>query len=155
MRIIISLPSPILTHLAVRIHVFLKCLETLRECCVSTKPCFILLFSVLSLRLRRYLVSILKLAIGVLTSGSFRELLNHKEILGKRKKEGKKTKSDPPPNLILLSKQRKLLHSLLQKAHRHLDWNLYTKTIREFPTSYDRSLGFNNFTTFWDHFSIR
>lgn len=93
------MPSPILTHLAVRIHVFLKCLEVLRECCVSTEPCFILLFSVLSLRLRRYLVSILKLAIGVFTSESFRELLNHKEILGKRKKEGKTPKSDPPqPN---------------------------------------------------------
>lgn len=105
MRIIISLLSPILTQLAMKINVFLKYLEILREYWVSTKPSFILLFSVLSLRLRRYLASILKLAIWGLNSESFTELLNHTEILGKRKKEGKKLKALPPKPSFYLNRK--------------------------------------------------
>lgn len=94
------MPSPILAHLAVRIHVFLKYQETLRELCeYKAWFCFIMQCIQCILRLQRYFVSILKLAIGGPTSESFRELLNHTEILGKRKTEGKELKVPAPkPN---------------------------------------------------------
>lgn len=151
MRIMILLLSPILAHLAVIVHVFLKYLETLIECCVSLQCLALVYYSVYSLWGSGdiYLVSILKLVIGGLTCEFQRTIKSHRDFK-------KKEKKCHPPNLILLSKQIKLLHSLLllQKDHRHLDWNLYTKTIRELPTSYDRYLGFKNFTMFWDCFSI-
>lgn len=120
---------------ALRIHLLLKCSETPRVCCVTTKPCFILLFSAFYLRLRRHLVSILEFAIRGIITESFRELLNHTELLGKRgKKNEEKSQTKQPtkpkkqttpkpqgPNLNLLSKQRKFVYSFfLQKAHRHL-----------------------------------
>lgn len=129
-----------------RIHLFLKCLEALRDCYVSAKPCFILLFSAYYLRLRRHLVSILELAIGGIITESFREVLNHTELLRKRREKRRGGKKDTPPNWNLPSKQRKFLYFLLlQKARRHLYWNLHIKNIREIPTSCNRSLGFSNF----------